>query len=264
MSVDASVCDAAPGQFSDLRGDFTVTLRRLGDGLALDSLEFARRIPVARAVERAATAAVFMAPRSGADRYPDWAAFEHACRLPSTSAYSRVWRIAEDATRVCLLGQTVQERGAHFPLAAALWRGWSRSPGRSWRGLYWQGEFEGHLWLCTAHEFPRHIILAEVESSEALLVALASQVDPGLVTLELGGVARAFQSEFATVFPGKVMPVEPFSHLQVPPPLREQLLGVEDATLYLPAVGAARALLEGPPRPLTPCESLPAAAAAGG
>lgn len=264
MSVDASVCDLATGQYSDLRGDFTVTLRRLGEGLALDSLDFARRIPLARAVEKAATAAVFVAPRSGADRYPDWAAFEHDCRLPATSAFSRVWRIAEDSTRVCLLGQTVAERGAHYPLAAALWRGWLRSPGKSLRGLYWQGELEGHLWLCTPNEFPRYITLAEVESSEALLVALASHVDPGSLSLELGGVAVAFQSEFASVFPGNVMPVEPFAHLQVSSPLREQLLGLEDATLYLPAVGAARALLEGPPRPLTPCESLPAAAAAGG
>jgi len=263
MSVDATACDTATGHSVGSSGDLWVTLQRLGEGLSLKSLSRAARIPFASAVEKDAEAAVFWAPRTGADRYPDWAAFEHSCRFPG-NAPSRVWRIAEDPTRVCYLGQQMVGGAVAYPMAAALWRGWLPTAIRAPRGLLWQGVQRAHLWLVAPSRFPRHVAFAGVASAEAVLVALACHADSSSFTLELGGVPGEVASELSARFRGPIVPVEPFAQLRVPAPLRERLLDLEDHTTYLPAVGAALALLEGPPRSLVTCESLAAVAADGG
>lgn len=238
-----------------------MTLRRVGEGLALEGLAHSDQAPLARAVESDATSSVFIAPRSAADRYPDWAAFEYSCRQGERGAETRVWRIAEDSNRVCFLGQSFHAKGAIYPLGAALWRGWPLNSQAHGRALYWQGALQGHLWLSCAGQFPRHVGITGIASAEALLVALSCHDDLRALTLELGGVADDFRSELTAHFPGPIVPAEPFADLQVPNPLREILLDLEDPTVYLPAVGAARALLEGPPAPLARCELSQAAAA---
>jgi hypothetical protein len=215
---------------------------------------------VATAIEEEAGASVFWAPRAGADRYPDWAEFEQSCRIPE-AARSRVWRIAHDASRVCYLGQHLPADGEVLPLAAALWRGWFMEPVRAARGLFWQGRIAGHLWLVSPHSFPTYTTMTGA-AAEAVMVALECLKGPGMLTLEVGGCEHQVVSELKARWRGPIVPVEPFAHLVVPAPLREEL-GSTDHTAYLPAVGAALALALGPPTPLSLCASYPAAAAGG-
>lgn len=258
-----AVCDLAAGCFSVATGDYNVTLRRVGEGLALASLDCMAPVPVACALESQGASSLFVAPRTGTDRYADWAAFEYGCRLTATGP-TRVWRIAEDSDRVCLLGQSTDEVGARYPLAAALWCGWPQNSRTTGRGLFWQGSVQGHLWLVSPTDFPRHVGFRGEVSAESLLVALACHGDPRRLVLEVGGISRPFLAEISERFLGTIVPVEPFARLQVPPPLRQSLQDLEDPTMYLPALGAARALLQGPPEPLHPCVLSQAAAAEGG
>jgi len=239
-------------------GPLSVSLRRKGDGLELLALDRPAG-PTAAAVDDDASAFVYWAPRRAVARYSDWAAFEQSCRIKSMG-HSRVWRIAEDAERVCFLGQLTTSAGPRLPMAAALWRGWAR-PWAAPRGLLWQGTDATHLWLRVPGGFPRHARITGPADCEAVLVELGDLGRRRDLTLEVGGLSLELEADLAERVAGSILPVEPFARLLVPRSLQEALCDHPDPSAYLPAVGAAITLLEGPPAPLSPCASYPAAAA---
>lgn len=239
-------------------GPLSVGLRRMGEGLQLVSLS-QHAGPTTAAVDEEALAFVFCAPRAGADRYPDWADFEQSCRVPGTGE-SRVWRIAQDASRASFLAQRLSSPGPRLPVAAALWRGWIRPTITNARGLLWQGDDATHLWLVHPDQWPSYTRVNGQVPADELQQILHSLLDRREFTLEVGGVHPDVTTALAERLRGSVSPVEPFARIRVSVPLQEELCA-QDPTAYLPAVGAALALLLGPPVPLSLCASSPAAAA---
>lgn len=238
-------------------GPLSVSLRRKGEALELFSLDRPTG-PVASAVDDEASVFIYWAPRPGVERYPDWSAFELSCRAEGQH-HTRTWRLAEDSQRVCFLGQLLSTPGPRLPLAAALWRAWAR-PWSGARGLLWQGPESTHLWLWAPETFPRHARLTGGADCETVLVELQSLGTRRDFTLDVGGLHADFRQELAGRLAGTVLPAEPFARFLVSERLRAALAGPVDPAAYMPAVGAALALLEGPPAPL-PCASYPAAGA---
>jgi hypothetical protein len=243
--------------------EWNVGIRARGEGYELTSLAPDACSELARADDTESLAALFYAPRAGADRYPDWAAFEWSVRIPDGPARrSWVWRIAESSDWAAFLGQAVPPGAVRvFPLAAALWKGWR--PGHSARpkALYWQSEVRGHLWITRPAELPAYQLLDFDVSPDILLLALSRLEDPSNTLLEIGGVSEEVRSALARILPGPVRPVEPFADLIVDSPLRAELSELEDPTAYLPALGAALALANGAPPVLNVCASWPEVAA---
>lgn len=254
MAAAHTVLERASGS----AGPYSICLRRIGEGLQLVSLS-EHAGPATASVDEEASAFIFTAPRAGADRYPDWADFEQSCRY-GTAGESRVWRIAEDGSRACFLAQNLASRGPRLPVAAALWRGWVR-PVTAARALLWQSEEAAHLWLVQPERFPTYERVRGRASVDELLQLLYGFLDRRDFTLEMGGVHADVRTELSGWLCGTVTQVEPFSRFQVTVSLREKLCALDDHTVYLPAVGAALSLLEGPPQPLALCASSPAAAA---
>ena len=258
MAASASA-DTALDLACGCAGPLSVSLRRKGDGIELFALD-RPTLPSAAAVDDDASAFVYWAPRRGVERYSDWSAFEQSCRTRGRG-HSRVWRIAENDERVCFLGQLTSSPGPRLPMAAALWRGWLRPWLARSRGLVWQGPEATHLWITDPGRFPRHARIAGRLECEAVLLELGPLVTRRDFTLDVGGIPPALEGELGERLTGLVLPVEPFAQLLVPGPLRESLAAHSDTAAYLPAVGAAIALLDGPPVPLSPCASYPEAAA---
>jgi hypothetical protein len=265
MTLYEGALDAAVGCYQADDTSCYVTIERCGESLQLTSLNETEGLPVARAVDRDAIASLFRAPRVGADRYNDWAQFEWESRAGGFGGHrSRVWRIAESRDWACFLGQSTRHAQALFPTGAALWRGWQRFQSSTARALYWHGSLRSHLWLVRPFELPRYIALSDTPTADSLLVALSQFGDIRHLMLDLGGTSPAFDDSVARLFPGSLRTVEPFVDLQMTPAARDQIIGLHDPSVYLPAVGAARALLDGPPVPLKPCGSLLEVAAVSG
>lgn len=248
------------GRYCTDKGQWAVTLRPIGENYEIVSLEVAAGSAVAEACDMDVFAAEFTVPRAGVDRYPDWAAYEWDTRLIEAHRYRRdVWRIAEDNDCVTFLGMAVPQQPDTplLPLAAALWRGWSRqrAPGR--RALFWNSNHGGHLWVLQPFGAPRYVRLGKQPSAEEVVLAVGMIDDPERVVLEVGGVGLDFWRELTVTYPGRTCQTEPFSDFAVDPSLRERILSAPDPTLYLPALGAARAFAEGAPSVLTICESSP-------
>jgi hypothetical protein len=257
----------AAGLYRTDAGEWGVTLRQVGEGYEVVALKARSGVPLACATERDALAAMFTAPRAGADRYPDWADFEWRTRLGfARPDFDRVWRIAEDRRRVAFLGLAVRGGGADWPLpvAAALWRGWCRTPGLDPRALFWNSSAGGHLWLVHPFELPRYVGLGPMPAPEAVVCALTSMTRPERLVLEAGGLPYDYWVELERLFPGELRSVEPFADLMVASDVRDRLSSHSDPTVYLPALGAALALLQGAPPVHRLCESSPEAGAVDG
>jgi hypothetical protein len=262
MQRSGDAFDAAVGFYQAGHRSCYVSLKRCGESLELTGLNQSAGLPVASAGDKDAVATLFRAPRVGTDRYNDWAQFEWDTRHSGFGGCrSRVWRIAESRDWACLLGQSTRDAEAMFPTAAALWRGWQRSVTSTARALYWHGSLRSHLWLVRPFELPRYIALSDTPTADSLLVALSQFGDIRHLTLDLGGTSAAFDDSVARLHPGSLRTVEPFVELHMTPVVRDQIIGLADPSVYLPAVGAARALLDGPPVPLKLCGSLPEVAA---
>jgi hypothetical protein len=262
MERSGDAPDAAVGFYQAGDRSCYVTLERCGEALQLTSFDRTEGLPVASAGDKDAVASLFRAPRIGADRYNDWAQFEWESRNSGFGGNrSRVWRIAESRDWACFLGQSTRDSQAMFPTGAALWRGWQRQVSSTARALYWHGSQRSHLWLVTPFELPRYIALSDSPTADSLLVALSQFGDIRHLALDLGGTSAAFDDSVARLFPGSLRTVEPFVEVHLTPEVREEIIGLRDPSAYLPAVGAARALLNGPPVPLKPCGSLPEVAA---
>ena len=262
MDRSDDTLDAAVGFYQAGDRSCYVTLERCGESLQLTSLDKTEGLPIARAGDKDAVASLFRAPRVGADRYNDWAQFEWGSRNSGFGGNrSRVWRIAEHRDWACYLGQSTRDSQAMFPTGAALWRGWQRLVSSTARALYWHGPLRSHLWLIKPFELPRYLALSDSPTADSLLVALAQFGDIRHLTLDLGGTSAAFDDSVARLFPGSLRTVEPFVELHLTPEARNEIIGLRDPSVYLPAVGAARALLDGPPVPLKPCGSSPEVAA---
>lgn len=240
-------------------GGLSVSLRRKGDGIEVFALD-RPTTPAAAAVDDDASAFVYWAPRRGVERYADWSAFEQSCRTRGRG-HSRVWRIAEDSERICFLGQLTSSEGPRLPMAAALWRGWFRPWSNPARGLVWQGSEAAHIWILEPGHFPRHARISGLLECDAVILELGRLAKVREFTLDVGGLSPDLERQLGEQLTGLVLPVEPFAPLLVPVPLRDALSAHSDAAAYLPAVGAALALLAGPPAPLPTCASYPAAAA---
>jgi len=257
----------AAGLYRTGSGEWGVTLRTRGEGYEVVALRAKSGAPIASAADAHALAALFSAPREGVDRYPDWAEFEWRTRLGSARPeFDHVWRIAEGRHRVVFLGMAIGERGAEWPLplAAALWRGWSRTPGLDPRALFWNSGAGAHLWLLHPFDFPRHITLGPDPEPAALVFALSSLARLDRLVLEVGGLSREYRLELEQLLPGELRSAEPFADLLVSPEVRDRLASDTDPTAYLPALGAARALLQGAPPVQRICESSPEAGAVDG
>jgi hypothetical protein len=255
------------GRYETDRVTATVTIRVCGEAYEVVSLEPAEHAAVAVAMDtHAAYAALFTAPRAGADRYPDWALFEWTTRLGrEPESPSRVWRIAENRDWAVFLGQHVESEhaGDAFPLPAALWCAWGRRPTAGPRALFWQSDGGGHLWVTDPFDLPTYTRLEVDTEPDALVLALSQRADPRRVVLEVGGVPPQYTQALARIFPGQIRPTEPFADYRVAPALREKLLALADPTVCLPALGAARALAAGAPPVLSLCASSPAFTADG-
>jgi hypothetical protein len=239
----------------------------VGEGYEVVALKARSNVPLSHAADRDALAAMFTAPRAGADRYPDWADFEWRTRLGQARPdFERVWRIAEDRRRVAFLGMAVCCPGDDVPLpvAAALWRGWCRTPGLDPRALFWNSKAGGHLWLVHPFELTRYVGLGPTPEPEAVVCALATLTRPERLVLEAGGLPYDYWTELERLFPGELRSVEPFADLMVAPDVRERLSSHADPTAFLPALGAALALLQGVPPVYRLCESSPEAGAVDG
>jgi hypothetical protein len=258
---------AAAGRYVTAAGEWSVTLEAVGEGCRVRAISAQAGIPTAIADDRLTVAALFAAPRAGADRYGDWGAFEWQTRLGAAPAGACVvWRVAEDRHQVAYLGMAAKSAGAdlHLPLAAALWRGWGRAPGLDPRALFWHSQAAGHLWIESPFEMPRYIALGAHPDPEAVVCAITSAVRPERLVLECGGVDHTYWHELAGMFPGQLRPVEPFADVMVAPEVREALTKHQDPTVFLPAIGAARVLMHGAPPAHRLCESSPEHTAAGG
>lgn len=257
----------AAGVYRTDAGEWSVTVRRVGEGYEIISLDAAAGVPVASAADREALASMFCAPRVGADRYPDWADFEWRTRLGAVRPeFDLVWRIAEDRHRVAFLGMAVRAHDDDFmvPLAAALWRAWCRTPGLDPRALFWNSGRSGHLWVVHPFELPRYVGLGVEPRPEAVVCALTSLTRPERLVLEAGGIRRDYWLELESLFPGELRSVEPFADFVVAPEMRDRLSSHADPTAFLPALGAARALMQGAPPVHRVCESSPEAGAVDG
>jgi hypothetical protein len=265
--VEASPAGRFGGRYETESGPVCVTIRTCGEAYEVVSLEAAEPAAVAVAADTpAAHAALFTAPRAGADRYPDWALFEWTTRLGREPEHPlRVWRIAEDRNWAVFLGQCVESdyAGISFPLPAALWCAWGRKQAAGPRALFWQSSRAGHLWITDPFNLPTYARLGADTQPDALVFALAQYADPRSVVLEVGGISPEYNLALTRIFPGRIRPTEPFADYLVAPALREQIVGLTDPTACLPALGAARALAHGPPPVLSLCASSPAVTADG-
>ena len=104
--------DSIGGRYLTRSTAWNVVIRACGEGYELISLTSGDCCELAQADDSESLAALFYAPRSGADRYPDWAAFEWSVRIPDgPKRRSSVWRIAESSDWAAFLGQAVTLRG---------------------------------------------------------------------------------------------------------------------------------------------------------
>lgn len=246
--------------------EWSLTIRQVGEGYEVVALKAVAGAPTV-AADHDALAAMFCAPRAGADRYADWADFEWRTRLGAARpAFDWVWRVAEDRQRVAFLGMAVRGEAVerHVPLAAALWRGWCRTPGLDPRALFWASGQSGHLWLLHPFDLPRYVGLGPNPRPEAVVCALTSLIKPECLVLEVGGLDRDYRAELESLFPGELRKVEPFADLLVTPEVRDRLACHSDPSAFLPALGAARALMQGAPPVHRVCESSPEAGAVDG
>ena len=248
------------GRYTTTHGSWDVALRACGESYEVVELSAMRADTVATAADVNNYSALFTAPRAGADRYHDWAEFEWIARLGNIDTRkTRVWRIAETQTWATFLGQATDPGTDDFqlPLPAALWRGWSRHRSNVPRALFWPSEQFGHLWLTHPRSLPRYIRLGSDMSADALVFALSGFVEPRLVTLDIGAATPGFCEALRRIFPGRIARMEPFSEFQIAAPIRSQIRALENPSMFLPALGAARVRAEGAPTVLRICESSP-------
>jgi hypothetical protein len=267
VDQETSMSGCITGRYETASGSVAVTIRACGEAYEVMSLEASEHADEAVARDTpAAYAALFTAPRSGADRYPDWALFEWTTRLGrDPECPARVWRIAEDRNWAVFLGQYVAaaDHGVAFPLPAALWCAWGRKQAAGPRALFWQSQGGGHLWVTDPFNLPTYTRLGADTQPDALVFALSQRTDPRSVVLEVGGVSFEYNSALARIFPGQIRSSEPFADYLVAPALREKIVALSDPTACLPALGAARALADGAPPVLSLCASSPAVTADG-
>jgi len=248
------------GRYCTDKGQWAVTLRPIGESYEVVSLAAASGAVVAEAFETNVYAAEFTVPRAGVDRYPDWAAYEWDTRLIEADRYRReVWRIAEGVGSVTYLGMAVSQQSEtpSLPLAGALWRGWSRNRSLGRRAMFWYSDHCGHMWVLQPFGPPRYIRVGKHPTAEEIVCAVAMIDDPERVVLEVGGVGLDFWRELTSTYPGRTCQTEPFCDFLVGPAVRDQILSAADPTMYLPALGAARAYAEGAPSVISVCESSP-------
>lgn len=248
------------GRYCAAGGEWSVTLRRCGESYEIVSLTAERDAALAVADDAESVTTEFTVPRAGADRYPDWAAFEWNVRFGESKGFRKdVWRIAEDRTSATFLGLAVPEtmRQACFPLAAALWRGWRGVRSGAYRALFWNSDHCGHLWLARPFAPPTYVRVGPHPTPEEVVCAVTLLDQPPRVVLEVGGVSLDYWRELTRAYPGRTCQAEPFGDYLTQPRLREQILSAADPTLYLPALGAARALADGAPPVISLCESSP-------
>lgn len=257
----------AAGRYVTATGEWSLTLEAVGEGCEVRAIAARAGVPTARADERLTVSALFSAPRAGADRYGDWGAFEWQTRLGTLAdGAGVVWRIAEDRHQVAYLGMAARgtETDLHLPLAAALWRGWARTPGLDPRALFWHSGEAGHLWIQSPFDLPRYKPLGAHPDPESVVCAITSVVRPERLVLDCGGVTPDYWHRLAGLFPGQLRPVEPFAEVMVAADVRDALTKHPDPSVFLPALGAARALMQGAPHPYRICESSPEHTAVGG
>lgn len=254
------------GRYQTPEGKWDVALRPCGESYEVVELSASRADTVAIADDANNYSALFTAPRSGADRYPDWAEFEWSARLGNIdSQATRVWRIAESLNWATFLGQAVEPGSEDFllPLPAALWRGWSKHKSTVPRALFWPSEKFGHLWLTDPSSLPRYVRLGSAVSADALVFAMSRFVEPRHLTLDIGAATPEFREELTGMFPGKILCLKPFSEFVISPSIRDQIGALKNPSMFLPALGAARVRAEGAPPVLSICESSPEATADG-
>jgi hypothetical protein len=259
--------DGVVGRYRTDAEEWAVTLRVCGEGLELAALAATDGAPEVITDDRIAIGASFAAPRTAADRYPDWAAFEWQSRLEGLEPYrTSVWRIAEADDRVFYLGMATRagEEIACIPLAASLWRGWTERKPEHKRALFWYTGKHAHMWLARPFAEPRHLRIGPNPRPDEVVCAVTSVDHPADVILEVGGVSLDFWRELTRAFPGRTRQVEPFGELLMPPGVREQVLATPDPTVYLPAIGAALAIAQGAPPVIHLCASSPEHMAAAG
>jgi hypothetical protein len=248
------------GRYRTDAGEWAVTLRACGEGLEIAALAETGDAQEVITDDSSAISASFSAPRAAADRYPDWAAFEWQNRLENLRPFrASVWRIAENDDRVFYIGMAVHsaETRVCIPLAASLWRGWAARRPEHKRALFWHTGKYAHLWLARPFAAPHHIRIGPDPSPDDVVCAVAAVDNPADVILEVGGLSLDFWRELTRAFPGRTRQVEPFTEILMPPSVREQVLAAPDPTVYLPAIGAARAFAEGAPPILRLCASSP-------
>jgi len=246
------------GSYRHGSDEVTICIRSCGEAWELASLGRSAEATRAFATDEGSVASVFTAPRTGTDRYPDWARFEWDTRQTrNTSAKRRVWRIAEDRDRALFLGQSSPERSGTetYPLAAALWRGWCRSATPIPVALLWQADVRAHIWLVTPGKMPLYFAVPDRLTPDAVMLLLDQHTDTHRLALDLGGVAEDFEDAARSLFPGQVRRTEPFGYLRVDAALRPDIQSHPAPDLFLPALGAALARAEGAPAVWMPCES---------
>ncbi len=238
--------------------EVTICIRSCGEAWEVASLSASDEATCAFATDEGSVASVFAAPRTGTDRYPDWARFEWGTRQTRNSPpRRRVWRIAEDRDWALFLGQASPDRSdvETYPLAAALWRGWCRSATAIPVALLWPADVRAHVWLVTPGKMPLYFAVAGRLTPDAVMLLLDHHTDTRRLALDLGGTSTDFEDAARALFPGPVRRTEPFGHLRVDEALRPAIQSHRAPDLFLPALGAALARAEGAPAVWMPCES---------